>query len=487
MDKINLSTLLSKIATPERFGGYIALGLMVFIYHVFLDVEATERHFHFSILLFVLVYLLHNTLVATFRHKTKWNFVLISLTIDCTLFLTALWFVDFNVILSMFAVVCIFFIAFMHQKKRSHVFISFVIFILVLLACQNILPFAEDVKVFNTVGFTLYFALLTTFLFFVGYYHLERYRKLEEQNNSLQKQLSEYMDFCQQISRYTPPQLWQSIMRGEYSARIEYKRKKMTIFFSDIQGFTELSEKLIAEDLAYLLNDYMFHMTQIVQQYNGTIDKYMGDGLLVFFGDIDSQGVEKDARNCVDMAIAMRQQMKILRERWKKMGHPELHIRMGISTGYCHVGNYGSEERMSYTIVGREVNLASRIQSSASVDEILLSDSTYQIVSSEFLCIEKHAVQLKGIAQPIRTWQVVERYHGSSSRHNPHHWFEFEYKGFQLILDLNEVENMQYDVLITTLEEMVARIRLQQRLTNQNGIVELRKEDKIIVPPRQSQ
>lgn len=220
-------------------------------------------------------------------------------------------------------------------------------------------------------------------------------------------------------------------------------------------------------------------MTIIATQYNATIDKFMGDGILLFFGDMDSQGVEKDALNCVDMAIAMRQQMKILRERWKNMGHPELHIRMGISTGYCHVGNYGSAERMVYTLVGREVNLASRIQSNASVDEILLSDSTYQLVSNDFLCIEKAPIRYKGIAEPIRTWQVVERYE-SSSRYNTHHWFDFEYKGFHLILDLNEVKHMEYNLLINTLEEMIARIKLQDKLTNKDGVVELTSKDRIM-------
>ncbi len=156
-------------------------------------------------------------------------------------------------------------------------------------------------------------------------------------------------------------------MKGESEAKIEYKRKKLTIFFSDIQGFTELSETLIPDDLAFLLNDYLSHMTEIAKQYEATVDKFMGDAILIFFGDPNSQGVEQDAKTCVDMAIAMRQQMKLLRERWVKMGYPPLHIRMGISTGYCHVGNYGAAHRMAYTIVGRDANLAARLQSAAEV------------------------------------------------------------------------------------------------------------------------
>ena len=97
------------------------------------------------------------------------------------------------------------------------------------------------------------------------------------------------------------------------------------------------------------------------------------------------------------MAIAMRQQMKLLRERWKKMGYSALHIRMGISTGYCHVGNYGATHRMAYTIVGRDVNLVRRLQYAAEIDEILISDDTYQLIKSDFLCTPKTPIYLKGI------------------------------------------------------------------------------------------
>ena len=88
---------------------------------------------------------------------------------------------------------------------------------------------------------------------------------------------------------------------ADTEAKIEYKRKKITVFFSDIQGFTELSETLIPDDLAFVLNDYLSHMTEIAKQYGATIDKFMGDAILIFFGDPDSQGVEQDAKNCIDM------------------------------------------------------------------------------------------------------------------------------------------------------------------------------------------
>ncbi len=291
--------------------------------------------------------------------------------------------------------------------------------------------------------------------------------------------MNRYMEFANQLSRYAPQQLWQSIMKGESEAKIEYKRKKLTVFFSDIQGFTELSETLIPDDLAYLLNDYLSHMTEIAKKYEATVDKFMGDAILVFFGDPHSQGVEQDAKSCMEMAIAMRQQMKLLRERWVKMGYPPLHIRMGISTGYCHVGNYGANHRMAYTIVGRDANLAARLQSAAEVDEILISEDTHNLIKNDYLCAPKAPIYLKGIKQPVRSWQVMEKY--SSRKMDYQRWFDYEYKGFHLLLNLDEVQNFEYPELLHVLEKMTQRIQTQQQLTNAEGIVKLNIEDEVAV------
>ena len=318
---------------------------------------------------------------------------------------------------------------------------------------------------------------LMMFIVIGNYYQHRRINILGQQRQHYHNQMTRYIAFANQLSRYAPLQLWQSIMRGEAEAKIEYKRKKLTIFFSDIQGFTELSETLIPDDLAFLLNDYLSHMTEIAKQYEATVDKFMGDAILIFFGDPNSQGVEQDAKSCVEMAIAMRQQMKLLRERWKKMGHPALHIRMGVSTGYCHVGNYGASHRMAYTIVGRDVNLAARLQSAAEVDEILIADDTHQLIKNEFLCVPKVPIYLKGIQGPVKTWQVMEKFTGKKS--DTQKWFDFEYKGFHLVLNLEEVQNYEYPELVEILEKMIQRIKTQQKITNAQGIPKLTLDDEI--------
>ena len=309
------------------------------------------------------------------------------------------------------------------------------------------------------------------------YYQNRRVRQIDQQRENYFNEMNRYIELSNQLSRYAPLQLWQSIMRGETEAKLEYKRKKISIFFSDIQGFTELSESLIPDDLAFLLNDYLSHMTEIAKQYGATIDKFMGDAILIFFGDPDSQGVEQDARNCVDMAIAMRQQMKFLRERWVKMGYAPLHIRMGISTGYCHVGNYGAVHRMAYTIVGRDANLAARLQSAADIDEILISDETHRLIKNYYLCAPQAPIELKGIQGLVKTWQVMEKY--SQNRNDNQQWFDYEYKGFHLVLNLEEVQNFEYPELIQVLEKMVKRIQMQQQLTNSQGIAKLKLEDEV--------
>ena len=331
-----------------------------------------------------------------------------------------------------------------------------------------------ELTIFSFIG-------LIIFINIANYYQNRRIKRVNTQRQNYFNEMNRYIQLSNQLSRYAPLQLWQSIMRGETEAKLEYKRKKITVFFSDIQGFTELSETLIPDDLAFVLNDYLSHMTEIAKQYGATIDKFMGDAILIFFGDPDSQGVEQDAKNCLDMALAMRQQMKFLRARWEKMGYAPLHIRMGISTGYCHVGNYGAMHRMAYTIVGRDANLAARLQSAAEIDEILISDETYKLVKSSYLCAPKEPMELKGIQDAVKTWQVIEKY--SNIYNENEQWFDYEYKGFHLVLNMQEVQNFEYTELVSVLEKMIERIQLQQQLTNSMGVAQLNSEDEIIAPP----
>jgi class 3 adenylate cyclase len=132
-------------------------------------------------------------------------------------------------------------------------------------------------------------------------------------------------------------------------------------------------------------------MSRIALDHGATIDKYVGDAIVIFFGDPESNGAKEDALACVLMAIAMRERMDDLADIWRDKGlETPLRCRMGINTGFCTVGNFGSDDRMDYTIVGGGVNLASRLESAATPGEILISYETYALVREEIRC-EAHA------------------------------------------------------------------------------------------------
>ena len=139
------------------------------------------------------------------------------------------------------------------------------------------------------------------------------------------------------LSKYLSPALRKEILSGK-EVKLETQRKKLTIFFSDIRGFSELVEEMEAETLTALLNNYLTDMSDIALKFGGTIDKFMGDGMMVFFGDPSSRGAKDDCLACVSMAIAMKKHMKELQLRWASQGiQKPMEIRMGINTGFLHL------------------------------------------------------------------------------------------------------------------------------------------------------
>ena len=212
------------------------------------------------------------------------------------------------------------------------------------------------------------------------------------------------------LSKYLSPQVYSSIFAGTQEVRIASSRKKLTIFFSDIADFTETTDDLESEELTAVLNHYLTEMTKIALAHGATVDKYIGDAILAFFGDPETRGVKEDAMACVNMAIAMQRRMRNLQTEWRDKGlQKPFQLRIGINTGYCTVGNFGSEDRMEYTIIGSEVNLASRLQSHAEVGGILLSHAAYSLVKDRVLAEEREPINAKGIAKPVRNYRVLER------------------------------------------------------------------------------
>ena len=171
---------------------------------------------------------------------------------------------------------------------------------------------------------------------------------------------------AKKIAKYLPPQLYSSIFAASKDVHVTTERKKLTIFFSDVVNFTSTTERMQPEELTALLNEYLTEMSAIAAAHGGTINKFIGDAILVFFGDPESRGVVEDAKACLAMALDMQRRLAELNAQWRKRGIEEpFRARMGINTGFCNVGNFGSDDRMDYTIIGAEANLAARLQSIA--------------------------------------------------------------------------------------------------------------------------
>jgi PAS domain S-box-containing protein len=210
------------------------------------------------------------------------------------------------------------------------------------------------------------------------------------------------------LAKYLSPQVYASIFASSQNVRLASQRKKLTVFFSDIANFTETTDKMESEDVTQLLNHYLTEMSAIVLDYGATIDKYIGDAIMIFFGDPESRGVHQDALACVKMAVAMRKRVQELALEWRDTGIEwPLTCRIGINTGYCTVGDFGGDARMDYTIVGSAVNLASRLEHNAPPGEILISYETYAHIKDEVDCKEEGQITVKGIAYPITTYRVI--------------------------------------------------------------------------------
>jgi adenylate cyclase len=238
----------------------------------------------------------------------------------------------------------------------------------------------------------------------------EAKRRAELANELVSEQKRELEILSTKLSKYLSPQVYSSIFTGQRSVEIASNRKKLTVFFSDIADFTATTDDLESEELTNLLNHYLTEMSKIALEHGATIDKYIGDAILAFFGDPETKGVKEDAVACVNMAIAMQRRMRELQFEWRDVGlEKPFQLRIGINTGYCTVGNFGSEDRMDYTIIGNEVNLASRLQSHADLGGILMSHETYSLVKDGVLAEERDPIQAKGFAKPVRNYRVLDR------------------------------------------------------------------------------
>jgi adenylate cyclase len=211
------------------------------------------------------------------------------------------------------------------------------------------------------------------------------------------------------LGRYTSKALVKELLEHPEHLSLQWgRRRPMSVFFSDIAGFTSISEGLSPEKLVALLNDYLTHMTDIVLEHGGVIDKYIGDAVMAFWGaPVDDP---KHAKNAVTCAVAMRKRCEKMRPVWKEQFGYDVYARAGVNTGDAVVGNMGSLHKYNYTVMGDMVNLASRLEGAnkAYGTYLMISESTVAQLDGGFELRELDLVAVKGKEQPVRVYEVLD-------------------------------------------------------------------------------
>ncbi|MBU3070821.1 adenylate/guanylate cyclase domain-containing protein [Aestuariicella sp. G3-2] len=314
---------------------------------------------------------------------------------------------------------------------------------------QWILSTQLNISLASLIGILTYFCAS-------AFYTYSQIANLRKQTDLLNREKNTFKIRAYKLSRYISPPVWSAINEGRDST-LQTERKRLTIFFSDIKDFSQLSEELEAEALTDILNTYLKEMSMIVSQFGGTIDKFMGDGIMVIFGDNQSKGIKNDTVQCVSMALAMRKKMKVLQKQWQDQGIKRpMQIRMGINTGYCTVGTFGTSHHLDYTVLGTHVNLASRLESAASPDEILVTHETWSLCRETIMCRDKGEIGVKGFSHPIKVYSVVGLRKDLGKNQN---YFEHSLDGFSMHLDMDKVRNYDRERAIKALEAAADALR----------------------------
>ena len=233
------------------------------------------------------------------------------------------------------------------------------------------------------------------------------YQQSKIDNQIIEEKSMQLENLATRLAKYLSPQIYKSIFEDKQEVKNTHARKNLTIFFSDIVQFTDLTDTMEPEKLASVINSYLSEMSTIAVKSGGTIDKFIGDAIMVFFGDPETEGEVQDSLKCIEMAIAMKNRVKELQKHWIKMGVKNgLAVRMGISNGYCTVGNFGSDLRLDYTVLGSPVNLAARLQSATEKDTILIDENTNNLINEAVNTIPHNSITPKGFSRPIQTFLV---------------------------------------------------------------------------------
>lgn len=229
------------------------------------------------------------------------------------------------------------------------------------------------------------------------------------QKGLLESQKTVLEDTRNLIRRYVPPAVANHIINGRASEVESPQRRRVTLLFADIMGFTEFADRVEPEVIAQVVGEYMAAMADIVDAHKGTVNEFVGDGLMAMFGAPQALSAEEQAINAVRAAIAMQARLPQLNIGWRKLGlGAPVKIRIGINTGMSSVGSYGSIGRMTYTAIGLQTNIAARIQSHCEPGGILMSQNTWELIRDEIDCKHEGEVSCKGVHFPVSVYSVMK-------------------------------------------------------------------------------
>ncbi|HEX2055711.1 MAG TPA: adenylate/guanylate cyclase domain-containing protein [Nitrospiraceae bacterium] len=211
------------------------------------------------------------------------------------------------------------------------------------------------------------------------------------------------------FDKYMSPEVVDEIMRNPEAIKLGGEKKEISIFFSDVAGFTTISERLSPEELVSLLNRYLSAMTDIIRSHRGNVNKYLGDGIMALFGA--PLGEPNHATLACYAALESEAELARLREAWKQEGLPEIVARIGINSGPCIVGNMGSQTRLEYTVMGDCVNLASRLEGANKFYDtlILLGTKTFELAKDDIEAREVDLLRVKGKHEPVVVYELLAR------------------------------------------------------------------------------
>jgi adenylate cyclase len=212
-----------------------------------------------------------------------------------------------------------------------------------------------------------------------------------------------------EMRRFLPQQIGEAVMAGQLGAGQTLERRKVTILFSDMVGFTDLSDSLDPEELSEVLDEYLREMSAVLVGHGGTLDNYIGDGVMAVFGAPQRVEERDQAWSAVQAAVAMRARARELAGRIRERGIPaDLQIRVGVNAGHCTVGVFGSDVLRAYKVVGFPVNVAARLQTEATPGTILCGYRTYAHVRDRVHAAERAPLTIKGAARPVEAWEILE-------------------------------------------------------------------------------